>query len=90
MNESKTLSLIGKLAVVNIYGNATHVRTAKTTFKMCALQTFTFKWDTGKPYSCYGDWGIHVNAAGKPYNLMGNIKFKMHFTGFQERLGKSL
>ena len=31
--------------------------------------------------------GIHVNAAGKPYNLMGNRKIT---TRFQERLGESL
>ena len=41
LNEPIAQSLIGKLAVVNIIGNATHVRTAKTTFKMCTLQMFT-------------------------------------------------
>ena len=33
--------LIVKLAVVNIAGNATHVRTTKPTFKMCTMQIFT-------------------------------------------------
>ena len=34
LNDPIAQSLIGKLAVVNITGNATHVRTAKNTFKM--------------------------------------------------------
>ena len=41
LNEPIAQSLIGKLEFVNITGNATHVRTAKTTFKMCTLQMFT-------------------------------------------------
>ena len=69
LNEYIAESLIGKLAVVNISGNATHVRTAKTTFKMCTLQMF--KWSQMGHRKTIALMG---NKAEKPYNLMGNRK----------------
>ena len=51
--------LIVKLAVVNIAGNATHVRTTKPTFKNVYIHSKYLqgvKWDTGKLYSYYGEY----------------------------------